>query len=334
MKPDTSISRALEDLTTLAGFEPRKALEQLCRALYRLDHASTVCTFRPVETTEGIRILDEFEVGSARSSVMARLKASVAGWTPEFREMSATYRPALLRPLESRAFVEARSICTDELWQASTVYRQVLGPTRVIDQQRLLVYHDGMCMGWIGFVRHKGERRFTPSDRRRLAPLVEQTSALITAAVRLSESSTPQEPADFVLRPDGSVEFASARGETWRKVPGFRRALRETIRQMDRGSGVVALPPQAEARVVRLDGEGRVRYLVNVRRCRLVRAPATVHLTKAQREVATLASSGATAPEIAPVLGVSVHTVRAHLKAVYRLLGVSSRAELTRALDQ
>ncbi len=333
MKPDTQVSRALEDLSTLGSFEPGKALEQVCRVLYRLDHASTVCTFRPVETTEGIRVLSEFEVGSARSAVMARLRTTAEGWTPEFREMSATYRPSLLRPLESRAFVEARSICTDEEWQASTVYREVLGPKRVIDQQRLLVYHDGMCMGWIGFVRHTGEPRFTPSDRRRLAPLVEQTSALVTAAARLSESATPQEPADFVLRPDGSEEFASARGAVWRKITGFRRALREAIRQMDRGSGVVALPPQAEARVVRLDGEGRVRYLVNVRRCQLVRAPVTMNLTKAQREVAALASSGATAPEIAPVLGVSVHTVRAHLKAIYRLLGVSSRAELTRALD-
>jgi DNA-binding CsgD family transcriptional regulator len=335
MKTDSPVGQALERLSTLDSFEPRAALEQLCWVLHGLEHASTVATFRPVETTEGIRVLGDVERSSAGGcTVMSLLKASVERWSPEFRPMSATYQADLLRPLESRSFLEMQSICSDEELQRTNLYRDVLGPTRIVDQQRLLVYHDGTCMGWVGFVRYAGEPRFTSSDRRRLAPLVQRTSALVTAAARLGEQTTPHEPADFVLRPDGSVELASEQGQTWLKLPGFSRALQEEIRQMDRGAEVVALPPQAEARIVRLDGEGRVRYLVNVRRCRLLRASTGGRLTKMQREVATLAVSGASAPEIAPLLGVSVNTVRTHLKAVYRVLGVTSRAELAQALGQ
>ena len=56
-------------------------------------------------------------------------------------------------------------------------------------------------------------------------------------------------------------------------------------------------------------------------------------LTAAQRRVGELAAHGATATEIAEMLGCSTGTVRNHLKAIYGRLGVASRLELARALD-
>jgi len=56
-------------------------------------------------------------------------------------------------------------------------------------------------------------------------------------------------------------------------------------------------------------------------------------LTPRQREVSELAARGATAQEIASHLGRSLHTVRSHLKATYRALGVSNRVELAHALE-
>jgi DNA-binding CsgD family transcriptional regulator len=55
-------------------------------------------------------------------------------------------------------------------------------------------------------------------------------------------------------------------------------------------------------------------------------------LTPTQRNVAKLVVAGHTNRQVADALFMSVHTVEAHLTAVYRALGVASRAELTRQL--
>lgn len=55
-------------------------------------------------------------------------------------------------------------------------------------------------------------------------------------------------------------------------------------------------------------------------------------LTPTQREVATLVATGMTNRQVADRLFMSPHTVEAHLSAVYRSLGIRSRAELEAAL--
>ncbi|WP_034090861.1 helix-turn-helix domain-containing protein [Streptacidiphilus albus] len=55
-------------------------------------------------------------------------------------------------------------------------------------------------------------------------------------------------------------------------------------------------------------------------------------LTGREREIARLASTGLTIGEIAGTLFLSVRTVDSHLGRIYRKLGVSNRASLTRAL--
>lgn len=58
----------------------------------------------------------------------------------------------------------------------------------------------------------------------------------------------------------------------------------------------------------------------------------TAVLTGREREIARLASTGLTSGEIAGTLYLSVRTVDSHLGRIYRKLGVSNRASLTRAL--
>lgn len=58
--------------------------------------------------------------------------------------------------------------------------------------------------------------------------------------------------------------------------------------------------------------------------------PKFVPLSPRQREVAQYAVTGATAVEIAKALHISSHTVRQHLKEVYRRLGVENRVQLSR----
>lgn len=56
--------------------------------------------------------------------------------------------------------------------------------------------------------------------------------------------------------------------------------------------------------------------------------PATLKLTPAQRRVYSCFLEGRLEKEVAAALGISIHTVHWHAKAIYRLFAVSTRAEL------
>ena len=58
------------------------------------------------------------------------------------------------------------------------------------------------------------------------------------------------------------------------------------------------------------------------------RAPSSLALTPTENKVAALVALGGTNREVADALFVSVHTVEANLKRIYRKLGVRSRTEL------
>lgn len=72
----------------------------------------------------------------------------------------------------------------------------------------------------------------------------------------------------------------------------------------------------------------------NARTPGLVQMPATDPLSEREREIAVLAASGLASRDIAERLFLSVRTVNNHLQHVYTKLGVSSRADLARALEQ
>ena len=58
------------------------------------------------------------------------------------------------------------------------------------------------------------------------------------------------------------------------------------------------------------------------------RAPSSLDLTPTEDRVAALVAAGSTNREVAEALFVSIHTVEANLKRIYRKLGVRSRTEL------
>jgi DNA-binding CsgD family transcriptional regulator len=65
---------------------------------------------------------------------------------------------------------------------------------------------------------------------------------------------------------------------------------------------------------------------------RLFKADTVTPLSGREREIATLAAEGAASKDIADRLHLSVRTVNNHLQNIYSKLGVTSRAELARAL--
>ncbi len=64
------------------------------------------------------------------------------------------------------------------------------------------------------------------------------------------------------------------------------------------------------------------------------RAPAPLELTPTERSVAALVGEGRTNREVADALFMSPSTVQAHLKRIYRKLGVRSRTELAAGIDR
>ncbi len=134
----------------------------------------------------------------------------------------------------------------------------------------------------------------------------------------------------IVLGPNGEVELSTSGAP-----PGTAHLWAEPIRRsLDDGRRHVVLAcPGVSVAAWRLNGSQpgvEPRILVSVRH-----HPGCVPergLTPRQREICEYAAAGATMGEVAKHLSLSLHTVRSHLRAAYRELGVSNRVELARLL--
>jgi DNA-binding CsgD family transcriptional regulator len=94
-----------------------------------------------------------------------------------------------------------------------------------------------------------------------------------------------------------------------------KREARDTLTQaleIFEGLGAAAWADRTRAELARIGG----------------RAPSSVDLTPTEARVAELVAAGSTNREAADALFVSVHTVEANLKRIYRKLGIRSRTEL------
>jgi len=152
----------------------------------------------------------------------------------------------------------------------------------------------------------------------------------MSAAQNFDRQNMPG-PGDLLVRPDGSVEYASENGREWLERQGFSAALRQHVADFDGGGPArptLAGLRAAEARFVRLDADRRVRYLVTLVPASPLWLPATGDLTARQTEVAKFAAAGATVDEIAATLGISPNTVKDHLRKIYATLNVADRLEL------
>jgi DNA-binding CsgD family transcriptional regulator len=130
-------------------------------------------------------------------------------------------------------------------------------------------------------------------------------------------------------------------------VDGERAAdlIAATVQLEAIGTLLLAAETATEAtHALQRDGDQRGAASMRARASRLVaacdspRTPALVTtqspvpLTAREREICTLAASGATSADIADKLYVSVRTVNNHLQRAYTKLGVSNRRELADAL--
>jgi len=239
-------------------------------------------------------------------------------------------QPAEPQRRATSAFLESRALWTEHELETSRPWQTLVVANGLEDQTRLLVYQGEALVGWIGALRSAGGPRFGRADRARLAPLVAEVRDALIAAESLAH---PQESAFLVVDPEGAVDHATPSAMPWLASEAFREQLRRYVRACDREEaprrGAIW---HADATLTRLDGPGRVRYLVSVAPAPLPKRRAQSLLSPAEREVVQLASAGATTAEIARHVGRTHDTVKTHLRSAYRKLGVASRLELARAI--
>jgi DNA-binding CsgD family transcriptional regulator len=88
----------------------------------------------------------------------------------------------------------------------------------------------------------------------------------------------------------------------------------------------------ARVRIVRLDGSESVRYLAILQPRDRVQLDTFADLTPTEERIARDAALGLRDREIADDRGISIYTVKGHLRRAYEKLGVASRVELARLL--
>jgi DNA-binding CsgD family transcriptional regulator len=240
----------------------------------------------------------------------------------------------LAQPIEHRSFRNVGQLTARGSMLESATWSELYEPARIWDQVRLLVTRDDEVVAYALLVRGVGAPLFGPAEARVLQRLVRPLQRALVAADAIERDGTPDGPADFVLDARGRVLFASREAQAWLRKSGFREHLARLVRAADRERIPSSTVGRGRIDLVRVHGRAEgLRYLAHVTPLRPLRLSPAAALTEAQREIAALLASGATVSEIATMVGRSVETVRSHLKAIYQRLGVSSRAELVRALE-
>jgi DNA-binding CsgD family transcriptional regulator len=202
-----------------------------------------------------------------------------------------------------------------------------------LHQLRLVVYHRGQFVAWIGALRGPGERPFDRADVRRVTPIAGVLADALIAAEEAERARTPAEGIDIVLGACGSVELASDSAGALLALPGFDEELCAWARAAREGGTPPSLLRGYRVRWTQLSGAGGNRHLLRLEPIPALRLHPTHVLSDMQREIAELAAAGATGPEIARMKALAPATVRAHLRQIYERLDVACRAELARVLQ-
>lgn len=277
-----------------------------------------------------------YELGMVRGNPYP-IRYRTLGMTPPIERQREeeipwpTTDPRLPPKSWNRAFVLLPTVIRDRKTQLlpSRLYQRVWQPCGLVDQLRMVVYHRGEHIAWIGAGRTSHEPPFSRADQRRLAPLANALADALITAHSIERKSRFEDSCDVLLDPLGRVSHTSSEGRLWIERPGISEWLKHWARAVDRGEPIPNCPAGWLVRWSRMFGpSGTTMLLLHLERVAPVRVHPAFVLSRMQREVGALAAKGATASEIASMQGISVETVRAHLKHIYELLSLTSRVEL------
>ena len=220
-----------------------------------------------------------------------------------------------------------------EAWMRTPTWSKFYGPSGLDDQLRALMYDGQTFVGWIGAFRQGRGERFEPADQDQLARIDEDVLALLSSASQLEAAVQDEVTSHAVVDARGRIEFASEVARAY--LTGERLdAVARLVRGLDQSSEAASpyvFWEGVQLRVVRLDSDTGVRYLVVIDRAAIPGLSPLHALGDRQRQVGQYAAAGATTAEIARHLAISTDTVKYHIKRIYDALGIGSRAELANA---
>ena len=255
----------------------------------------------------------------------------------EYAEKPAFMTPWLpphLDPDEVNNFIRTRKRYQEDNRREFEPMRKLFKRLRVQEQLRAIVTDDHRILGWLGLLRRDPASPFTRRHKRLLDTVIDPIIFhLRRAEQRDGEMIDTRHCA--LYQPEGVTEYHSSSWNSW-VTSDRRRRLQACIQRIDEEGEEhrADIIDGAEVDVLRLDSPtDQRRYLVSLRRPRLLTIDPACWLTKRQREVARYVMSGATSPEIAEELHVSVETVKSHIKNIFDRLNISSRAELAAILS-
>jgi DNA-binding CsgD family transcriptional regulator len=200
-------------------------------------------------------------------------------------------------------------------------------PLGLRHQRRVLLYDRDRFVGWLGAIRCADRPAFSHDEDDALARALPR----LARAVRTEAATRAARAAggSFVTEADGTVEWATDDARRWlHDHEGTVRALASD------GEGhlwVIGGAVVTRSRLVSARGSDE-RWLWSLRPTERPTRDVASYLTPRQRDVAVAAAGGATIRQIAASLDIGDETARAHLKAVYALLGVRTRVELATLL--
>lgn len=294
------------------------------RALMELTHSNVGSYYQLVRSGSALEPQFHATDGEDVERAAQLFRSQVPTLVPT---MSATFQRTMRQPGFLNA---AQCYGTGDAYEQHPMVQQFLHPAGYVDQLRLAIFEEGRHVAWFGVLRRKGEPKFSPAEHRAANRVAENITTMIITTDRMERAHAPAEGCDLLVTPDGQVELASPSGRKWLARPEASARVKRLVALAERrrSDELCTVEGSSVFRIARLDAEGRVRYLLQLRPAVAYHLSPTQRLTTKQREVGSLLARGCTIDEVARHLGSGRETVRTHLRQIYQRLAIASRAEL------
>lgn len=294
--------------------------------------------------------------------VRVAVQGGVERYVKRYEQFGFRYDPLLRYLVDEKLPVCETQLFTEQEWQQQPL-RKALTMKRLVRMLEAPIITDGRPAGTLFFTRRPDEPPFMESDMRVMRTVSLHVTAAVKNALDYQRVRDRQSAAEGVLQvigaaliltdSTGDIRFANRQAEEFLAFCGdmgaqrdrLRRALRDNVTQLDNAGISTALsvipaasssgngPASILLRSVRVPGSGGTvaTFICSQSARGLHMEHLTGLLPQRELEVLELVAEGLANKEIARKLYISENTVKYHLKRLFQVFGVTSRAGLLAA---